>query len=500
MIEHHFDILIIGAGLSGIGTACQLAAEVPSRTVALLERRERLGGTWDLFRYPGIRSDADMLTLGYGFRPWTDPKVLADGASIREYIGETAAEYGVDERIHYGFRVTAADWSSTDRRWRVTAVHEATGTTRLYTCGYLVTCTGFYDYDAGYLPEFPDAERFAGTWVHPQHWPEDLDYSGKTVVVIGSGATAVTLVPAMARTAQHVTMLQRSPSYVLSMPSFDRISEVLSRFLPKDRVYAVARKRNVFMVRKVYQACVRWPRLSRRLLLGHVRNRVGPSVDMRHFTPRYKPWEQRMCMASDGDFFDALKSGAASIVTDEIEAVTETGVRTRSGQILPADIIVTATGLNLRMLGGAELTVDGVPRRMPNLMTYKGVLLEDVPNLAWFFGYTNAPWTLKSDIAGAYLCRLIKHMDANDYAVATPRDTEGSGTEDGLIDVLTSGYVQRGKHTMPRQGTRLPWRVLMHYEKDRRLLLHDAIDDGVLVFEKRDAPAIPAPARLQQDA
>ena len=482
MTERHFDILIIGAGLSGIGTACHLTAELPHKSIAVLERRERLGGTWDLFRYPGIRSDSDMLTFGYKFRPWQELKVLADGSSIRRYIADTAAEYGIDEKIRYGLKIVGADWSSTESRWTVTAVHEATGETRQYTCGYLISCTGYYNYDAGYLPSFPGAERFSGRSVHPQHWPEDLDYTGKKVVVIGSGATAVTLVPAMAGDAGHVTMLQRSPSYVFSLPAFDKISEVLGRVLPDEWVYAFGRKRNIVIQRALYKACRRWPKLMRRFLLAQVRRRVGASFDMSHFTPKYMPWDERLCAVPDGDLFKVLASGEASVVTDEIETFTETGILLKSGRELEADIIVTATGLNLQMLGGMQLSVDGEARELHDQMTYKGVLVQDMPNMAWMFGYTNAPWTLKSDIAGEYLCRLLRHMDVRGYTVVTASDVEGCATDDGMLDQLQSGYVQRAKEVMPRQGSKLPWKVLMHYEKDPKMLLDDPVDDGVLTF------------------
>lgn len=430
-MNQHFDVLIIGAGLSGIGTACHVTAEFPDKTIALLERRERLGGTWDLFRYPGVRSDSDMFTFGYKFRPWRDVKVLADGASIRQYIADTATEFGVDEKIHYGLKVNTAEWSSRQCRWTVAGVHEATGETRTYTCDYLISCTGYYNYDAGYLPDFPGVHRFGGRCVHPQHWPEDLDYSGKKVVVIGSGATAVTLVPAMAGSnpgsAAHVTMLQR-------------------------------------------------------LLLWEVRRRLGRSVDMSNFTPNYLPWDERLCAVPNGDLFKTLASGAASVVTDQIETFTEKGILCKSGREIEADIIVTATGLNIQMLGGMRLIVDGAEYQLPEKMTYKGVLLENAPNLAWIIGYTNASWTLKSDIAGAYLCRLLRHMADNGYTVATPRDAQDCALDVGMFDQLNSGYVKRGQDIMPRQGSKHPWRVLMHYEKDAKILLEDPIDDGVLHF------------------
>ena len=489
MNAQHFDTVIIGAGLSGIGTAAQLTAEFPHKTLAVLERRERLGGTWDLFRYPGIRSDSDMLTFGYKFRPWQELKVLVDGSSIRQYIADTAVEYGVDEKIQYGLKITRADWSSAESRWTVTAVHEATGETRHYTCGYLVSCTGYYNYDAGYLPTFPGVERFAGRCVHPQHWPEDLDYTGKKVVVIGSGATAVTLIPAMAGDAAHVTMLQRSPSYVFSLPAFDKISQALGRFLSEETVYKLGRKRNIVVQRSMYKACKRFPKTMRRFLLSQVRRRVGASVDMSHFTPNYMPWDERLCAVPDGDLFDVLASGEASVVTDQIETFTETGILLKSGRELEADIIVTATGLNLQMLGGMVLSIDGEARDLSDAMTYKGVLLQDLPNMAFMFGYTNAPWTLKSDMAGEYLCRLMRHMDDNGLAVATPRDVEGCATAEGMLDQLQSGYVQRGKDVMPRQGAKLPWQVLMHYEKDSRMLLDEPVEDGVLSFDAARAEA-----------
>lgn len=489
MTAPHFDVLIIGAGLSGIGTACHLMAEFPGKTLAVLERRERLGGTWDLFRYPGVRSDSDMFTFGYQFRPWLDSKVLADGPSIRQYIEDTASDYGIDEKIHYGLKVVNADWSSAQRRWTVTTLHEASGETRTYSCNYLISCTGYYDYDAGYLPNFPGVEQFQGQCVHPQHWPDDLDYSGKKVVVIGSGATAVTLVPAMAGDAEHVTMLQRSPSYIFSLPAVDKISEVLGRFLPDRWVYAFGRKRNIAIQRRMYQACRRWPNLMRRLLLWEVRRRVGPSVDMSNFTPRYMPWDERLCAVPNGDLFKVLASGSASVVTDQIETFTEKGILCKSGRELEADIIVTATGLNIQMLGGMKQSVDGEAHELNDRMTYKGVLVEDIPNLAWIIGYTNASWTLKSDIAGAYLCRLFKYMDDNGYSVATPRDVENCALDIDMFDQLQSGYVKRGKDTLPRQGSKHPWQVLMHYEKDSKTLLEDPVDDGLLRFDRTSVGA-----------
>ncbi|MGA8255237.1 MAG: NAD(P)/FAD-dependent oxidoreductase [Nocardioides sp.] len=483
MSAPHFDVLIIGAGLSGIGTACQVKNQHPGKSVAVLERRERLGGTWDLFRYPGIRSDSDMFTFGYEFRPWVDTKVLADGASIRQYIADTASEYGIDECVHYGLRIVGADWSSSDSRWTVTALREATSETETFTCAFLISCTGYYNYDTGYLPAFPGADDFGGQTIHPQHWPDDLDYTGKKVVVIGSGATAVTLVPSMAPTAGHVTMLQRSPSYIFSLPSQDKISAALGRVLPERTVYRFARWRNIAIQRGLYVACRRWPKPMRTFLLSQVRRKVGPGVDMAHFSPSYMPWDERLCAVPDGDLFAALKSGDASIVTDHIDRFTEHGILLASGETLEADIIVTATGLSVQMLGGLQLSVDGQPRELHEQMTYKGVLVEDLPNLAWIFGYTNAPWTLKSDIAGKYLCRLLRHMDEHGHRVATPRDREECALDMGMLDQLQSGYVQRAKDTLPRQGDKHPWKVLMHYRQDSAMLLDEPIDDGLLAFE-----------------
>ncbi|GAA2744162.1 NAD(P)/FAD-dependent oxidoreductase [Kitasatospora cinereorecta] len=485
MTSNRATVLIIGAGLSGIGVACRLRRELPDRDFAILERRDRIGGTWDLFRYPGVRSDSDMFSFGYEFRPWNGLKVLADGESIRSYVAATAEEYGVDRAIHYGLRVVAADWSSERQQWTVTAVREATGGTETWTCSFLVTCTGYYDYDRGHLPGFPGAERFGGVLVHPQHWPQELDHTGKRVAVIGSGATAVTLVPAMAERAAHVTMVQRSPSYVFSLPSVDRVTAWQRRFLPESLVHRMARRRNIRMQRTVFRAARRFPGATRRLLLAGVRRGVGRDFDMTHFSPRYAPWDERLCAVPDGDLFRVLREGRASVVTEAILTFTATGIRLASGREVDADIVVTATGLNLQALGGATVRVDGAVRDLHDVCTYKSVMLEGIPNLAWVFGYTNASWTLKVDLAAAYLVRLLRHLDTTGRTVAVPVDRAANATAAGVVDELSSGYIRRAKDIMPRQGRDFPWRMVMDYRHDRKVLLSDPIADGVLEFHGR---------------
>ena len=492
-----YDVLIIGAGLSGIGMACHLAQECPGKKVAILERRNAIGGTWDLFRYPGIRSDSDMFSFGFKFRPWHALKVLADGPSIREYIRTTAHEFGMEDKVQFGLKTTSAEWSSTQACWTVTALHEASGETRQFTARYLVGATGYYNYDQGYLPRFPGEERFQGQRIHPQHWPENLDYTGKRVVVIGSGATAVTVVPAMADQAAHVTMLQRSPTYIFSVPAFDKISAILNKFLPASWVYGMARRRNILIQRALYIAARRWPQKVRKWLLDGVRKQIGEHVDMKHFTPRYNPWDERLCAVPDADLFKSIRAGKASVVTDAIETFTETGIQLKSGEHLDADIVVTATGLQLQVLGGTELKVDGQTREVGSLMTYKSVLMQDVPNMAWIVGYTNAPWTLKADIASHYVCRLLNFMDQRGIVAAVPRTSDGPEDEANILGSLQSGYVKRGAHLLPRQGKDLPWRVLHHYGRDRKMLLKDPIDDGNLLFTRaEDVPKQQQPAAM----
>ncbi len=471
-MRDHYDVLIVGAGLSGIGMACHLAMECPDQRVAILERRNAIGGTWDLFRYPGIRSDSDMFSFGYKFRPWNELKVLADGPSIRKYVTETAQQYGVDQKIQYGLKITGANWSSEQKLWTLTALHEPSGEQRTFRCSFLVSCTGYYNYDKGYLPHFPGVERFKGQCIHPQHWPEKLDYRGKRVVVIGSGATAVTLVPAMADDVSHITMLQRSPSYIFSVPGFDKLSGVLQKFLPEKWVFGLARWRNIALQRFIYKAAKRWPRQVRAVLLSGVRKQLGKDFDMRHFTPKYNPWDERLCAVPDADLFAAIKSGKASVVTDHIETFTERGILLKSGKELEADIVVTATGLQVQTFGGVELKVDGQARPMNQLMMYKSVLLQDVPNMAWIVGYTNAPWTLKADIASQYVCRLLQHMRRRGLSVVTAKAPDGMAEDSTILGSLSSGYVRRAAETLPRQGRALPWRVLRNYQS-HPVTLHD---------------------------
>jgi monooxygenase len=484
-----YDILIIGAGLSGIGMASHLAMECPDKRVAILERRRAIGGTWDLFQYPGIRSDSDMFSFGYQFNPWNELKVLADGPSIRRYIADTARKYGVDRKVHFGIRTTDAAWSSTAERWVITAYEEGNEAPRIFTCKYLIPCTGYYNHDEGYQPRFPGQETFKGAFIHPQHWPEQLDYRGKRVIVIGSGATAVTLIPSMADETSHITMLQRSPSYIFSVPAYDKISSALQSILPRRWVYSMARSRNIFLQRQLYKAAKRWPRLTRRWLLANVEKKLGKGAEMQHFSPTYNPWDERLCAVPDGDLFRVIREGKASIVTDHIKTFTETGIVLESGKTLEADIVVSATGLQLQSLGGMKLHVDGQSLQINNLMTYKGVLLQDVPNLAYMFGYINAPWTLKVDMAASYVCRLLKHMLAQEFAVVTAHAPEGEMLEETVMGSLQSGYVQRGTNQLPRQGRHVPWRVLHSVEADRVMLLKDPVYDSALTFTRSMATA-----------
>ncbi|HEY8809124.1 MAG TPA: NAD(P)/FAD-dependent oxidoreductase [Solirubrobacterales bacterium] len=490
-LPEHLDVLIVGAGLSGVGAAWHLQDRSPGKSYAILEARGDLGGTWDLFRYPGIRSDSDMHTLGYRFKPWTASKSITDGDSILEYVRRTAQESGIDRRIHFHHRVLSAAWSSAEGRWTVEVERTGTGETVRLTCGFLWTCSGYYRYDEGYTPEFEGAARFAGPVVHPQHWPADLDYSGKKVVVIGSGATAVTLVPAMAKEAAHVTMLQRSPTYIASLPAEDRLAMALRRRLSERAAYAVVRWKNVLIQAAFYQLSRRRPELIKRWIRKGVVRSLPPGYDVdKHFKPRYNPWDQRMCLVPDGDLFRSISKGEASIVTDRIATFTERGIELESGEELEADVIVTATGLNLLFLGGIDLTVDGQGVDVPKTMAYKGMMLSGVPNMAFTVGYTNASWTLKADLTSEYVCRLLNHMDAHGHKRCVP-EVDPSVSEQPLLD-FTSGYVQRSLDRFPKQGSREPWKLRQNYVIDIRTIRRGAIADGAMQFSGGAPEARPA--------
>jgi monooxygenase len=478
-MTEHVDVLIVGAGLSGIGAACRLRTEHPGRSVAVLEARAASGGTWDLFRYPGIRSDSDMFTFGFKWRPWPGDTALADGASILDYLRTVASEYGVDELIRYRHRVLSASWDSETALWTVEADHDGEPVT--ITTSFLWGCGGYYDYEQGFSPDFPGLEHFGGTVVHPQHWPEDLDYTGKRVVVIGSGATAVTLVPAMAKAgAGHVTMLQRSPTYVLSLPGRDPLATRLQR-LPEKVRFPVVRWKSILVATAFYQFA-RWrPDAVKKMIRKQTEGQLPAGIDVdTHFKPAYNPWDQRLCFVPDGDLFKALRAGTASVVTDHVDTFTETGIRLRSGEELEADVVVTATGLTLKAMGGVELTVDGAPVKMPETLTYKALMLSDVPNFAFTIGYTNASWTLKADLVADFVCRLLAHMDEHGVRRAVaPRDP--SVGEERLI-TFSSGYILRALDELPKQGDREPWKLRQNYLKDLRSINHQPLDDGVLTF------------------
>jgi cation diffusion facilitator CzcD-associated flavoprotein CzcO len=475
----HLDVFVVGAGLSGIGAAYRLQTQCPDRSYAILEARDGIGGTWDLFRYPGIRSDSDMFTLGFPFHPWKAAKAIADGPAILEYLHETASTYGIDKHIRFGQRVVRASWSSADALWTVETTQAS------YTCSFLYVCSGYYDYDSGHVVDFPGQSEFEGHVVHPQHWPEDLDYTGQRVVVIGSGATAVTLVPAMARTAEHVTMLQRSPSYVASRPARDAFSDRLRAVLPEKLAHRVIRGKNVAFSTAVYSAFRKWPAHAAWLLNSAVAKQLPDSVPMDpHFTPRYKPWDQRLCLVPDADLFEVLRNGSASVVTDEIESFTRTGLRLRSGQELDADLIVTATGLRMVALGKIQLTVDGLEVHPGDRFVYKGMMLNGVPNLAWCIGYTNNSWTLRSDLTSQYVCRLLNHLTATGTSICVPEidPSEHDAPRRPVVD-LSSGYIRRAASVLPRQGSHGPWRLRQNYPRDLLLLRFGPVTDNAMRFK-----------------
>ena len=485
MIEH-LDVLIVGAGISGISAAWHLQDRSPSKTYAILERRENMGGTWDLFKYPGIRSDSDMFTLGFRFKPWTSAKAIADGPSILSYIKDAAAENGIDEKIRYNHRVVAADWSDADNRWTVTV---DTGDDEItMTCSFFFATTGYYNYDEGYSPEFPGSADFAGTIVHPQHWPEDLDYTGKKIVVIGSGATAITLIPALVNSgAGHVTMLQRSPSYVGSLPDVDPVAVAANKYLPENVAHVVNRWKAIIFSTAQYQLARKFPNYMRKTLMTMAKRRLPEGYDVeKHFGPSYNPWDQRLCLAPNGDLFKTIRKGNADVVTDTIDTFVPEGIKLASGEVLEADIIVTATGLNMQLLGGLTPTLNGEPIDLTSLMTYKGLMFSGIPNFAITFGYTNASWTLKADLVSEFVCRVLNYMDDNGFDRVVPEHPGAAVGELPFMD-FAPGYFLRAIDQLPKSGSRAPWRLKQNYLLDLRLIRQGKVDDEALHFTKHRA-------------
>lgn len=481
MAPTDYDVLIIGAGISGIGAAHHLKTKRPTTSFAVLDGREELGGTWSLFRYPGIRSDSDMPSFGFGFKPWTHRLAIADAHIILDYLREAVADSGIDQHLRFGHKVISANFSTDEARWTVRFQNTGTGKFGTLTSRFVYLGTGYYNYDEGYSPEFAGSEDFAGDIIHPQHWPADFDYSGKRVVVIGSGATAVTLIPAMAETAGHVTMLQRSPSYVLSLPAADPIANTLNRVIGPKRAYSIIRRKNIALNRGIYKAAQRFPKAVRKALMADVRRRLPRGFDVEtHFGPTYNPWDQRLCMVPNGDLFKAISTGKASVATDHIDRFTETGILLKSGEHLPADVIVTATGLNMLAFGGIDLSVDGVPVDPSTATIYKAMMLSGVPNMVFAFGYTNLAWTLKVDLVCEHFCRLLDHMDQLGHEAVTP--VVPAGMEQLPMLDLSSGYVQRAISNFPKTGTDGAWKMAMAYEDDVDRLRHGSVTDPDLYF------------------
>ena len=486
-MEKQVDILIIGAGISGIGLAVHLSKNCPQRKFEILERRDSFGGTWDLFRYPGIRSDSDMSTFGFNFKPWAKEKVLASGLEIKGYLGEVITENKLKEKIHFGHRVLSANYDSAKKKWLV-EIEDNNKKKQTWSANFVMGCTGYYNYDQGYAPQFQDQDKFKGQFIHPQHWPENLDYTGKKVVIIGSGATAITLVPAMAKGgAGHVTMLQRSPTYIASIPSIDFVYDKTRKFMSEDLAYKFTRARNIGMQRGIFALSKKQPQLVRKLLLKSIEMQLKGKVDMKHFTPSYNPWDQRLCVVPDGDLFKILRTGKASVETDQIEKFTETGIQLKSGKHLDADIIVSATGLEIQIMGGIKATVDNKPLNTSEHMLYNGVMVSDVPNMAMVIGYVNASWTLKVDVVADYICRLFNFMDQKGYdEVIAPTD-HSAMLEETVMGEMSSGYIARAADQLPKQGTKAPWMATHNYLADRKELKNARFDDGILKFHKRSA-------------
>jgi cation diffusion facilitator CzcD-associated flavoprotein CzcO len=483
MTVEHQDVIIIGAGLSGIGAAYHLSQKCPNKSVTILEGRSRMGGTWDLFKYPGIRSDSDMYTLGYNFKPWNDPQAIADGPSILKYIKEAAKEHSLEEKIRFQHQVNSINWCSKNATWTVSL--EVEGEPKTLTCNFLISCTGYYNYQQGYTPDFKGREDFKGDFIHPQLWDEKLDYKDKKIVVIGSGATAVTLVPELAKQAASVTMLQRSPTYVASVPKEDKLLPWLRKFLPNNWVYRFARTRNIAFTMAIYNYCRAFPNHARKALTKLAKKELGDEYDMKHFTPKYAPWDERLCAVPDGDLFDVLKKGKANILTDTIDHFTKDGLVLNSGDTLSADIVISATGLDLQLMGGLDIQIDGTPFNMSEAKVYRGVLIENLPNLGMIFGYTNASWTLKSDLTSEYICRVLNYMEKTDTQQCVPVDEENMD-DIPFID-MSSGYIKRALDKVPKQGQKSPWRLHQNYLRDMAMLRLGSVNDGVIKFTKTSA-------------
>ena len=492
-MEKQIDVLIIGAGISGIGVAAHLSKNSPNRHYEIIERRNAFGGTWDLFKYPGIRSDSDMSTFGFNFKPWQKTSVLADGEAIKDYLAEVVEEYKLKEKIHFNHRVLSADYDSNISKW-IVKIEDENQKVNIWQANFVIGCTGYYNYDQGFKPDFPNQDAFNGQLVHPQFWPENLDYTGKKVLIIGSGATAITLVPAMAKGgAGHVTMLQRSPTYIASVPSQDFLYEKMRKVLSEDMAYKLTRARNIGMQRGIFALAKSQPKILRKFLLKSVEMQLKGKVDMKHFTPSYNPWDQRLCVVPDGDLFKILRSGKASVETDQIEKFTETGVLLRSGKHLEADIVVSATGLEIQILGGLQATVDGEPVNTSKHMLYKGLLVSDVPNMAMIIGYINASWTLKVDVAADYISRLLNYMDKKGYDAVTPQGDQTQLMDDTIMGSMSSGYIARAADVMPKQGKHAPWSVSNNYLEDRKELKNAKFEDKVLKFHTHSADTVRKP-------
>ncbi len=486
-MTEHVDVVIVGAGISGISAAWHLQDRCPSKSFLILERRDNLGGTWDLFTYPGIRSDSDMYTLGFRFKPWTSEQSIVDGPSILQYLKDAARENGIDKHMRFGHQVLAANWSDDDDHWELTV--NAAGEEIQITCSFLLACSGYYNYDEGYSPEFPGAQNFGGTIVHPQHWPEDFDYAGKKIVVIGSGATAVTLIPALIDSGSgHVTMLQRTPTYIAPQPDKDKFAARVNQLLPPKVAYPIARWKAIGRSTLYYQLARRFPDFFRKQLRTLAERRLPEGYDFdKHFSPSYKPWDQRVCAAPNGDLFRAIRKGNADVVTDTIERFDETGIQLTSGEHLDADIIVTATGLNVQFFGGAQVLRNGAPIDMAGSLAYKGMMLTGLPNVVFTFGYTNASWTLKADLTSEFVCRLLNYMDANGYDTVVPQDPGDAIERRPFVD-LASGYLRRSLHELPKSGSAAPWQVHQNYFLDLRAIRQDRIDNDALRFTKNVVP------------